>query len=123
MSQLLDDLRAARARIEHAENWVTGSAAVTAGGAPVYPTDAFAVRFCAVGACFWVAGLSQVLKVGGRRTPAGDRLDNMLSELTKQLEIEGKTTNIALFNDTRTHEDVVTLFSNAIKRLENESGS
>lgn len=89
----IEKLIAARALIEDPSHWCQGSGALNASGESVPTRSAEAVCWCAQGAC-WACDANE--------SPLRD--------------IPG-VYNLPHYNDTRTHQDVLDLFTYAINRL------
>ena len=130
MNQVLDDLKSALELIKDKKHWTKGVFARAPRGAPVGTYDDAATKFCAVGAC---------IKASEARA---NRERAILGELEKSLRLrdiyhplyglftvasagfDATTISIIItFNDSRCHKDVVDLFKQTIKRLENEERS
>lgn len=90
-----DQLQAVRAVIEKPENWTQGMAARIADGTPTYSADPRATCWCLVGAAFKcdIDGIEFCLPL---------------------IELVGD--NLATFNDTHTHSEVLALLDSAIER-------
>lgn len=92
----IEKLIAARALIEDPDHWCQGTHALNAAGQPCPTRSEFAVCWCAQGAC-WACGAN-----------------------SRVLEYVPGIYTLPLFNDSRTHADVLDLFTFAINRLMNQ---
>lgn len=92
----VEKLIAARALIEDPDHWCQNASACRADGSQCPTRSPEAVCWCATGACF-----------------ACDANDTPLRE------VPGVFHGLAYYNDTRTHQDVLDLFTYAINRLMN----
>ena len=103
-------LRAARAKIKKAENWTKGAYARDAAGKFVYAVETEAHSFCSLGACRTV-----VFDKHGD----GDELvyEGAKRALKRELLRDGEQ-EIADFNDTHSHAEVLALFDRAIAAAE-----
>ena len=93
-------LKQARALISDEANWTRNSYARTASGEPIGPSDTAACKFCSIGA---------LVKYSDWETAHGDMLD--LLAYVMQAEV-------AEFNDTHTHAEVLAAFDAAISKAE-----
>lgn len=89
----------ARERITNPERWCQGHSAVAMDGGMRAPIDSDACAWCAVGAIC----VESVLGVGGHVVAA------------ELLSMVIDNTSISLFNDTRTHAEVLHLFDSGIR--------
>lgn len=103
-------LRAARAKIEKAENWTQGAYARDAAGSFVYVGETEAHSFCSLGACRTV-----VFDKHGDRDE--DVYERAKWALKRELLRDGDQ-EIADFNDTHSHVEVLALFDRAIAAAE-----
>lgn len=93
----------ARALIADPANWTQRRYARNKRGHPVDYDSQRAVSFCAAGACFKVA---DILNVFGGET-------GMIGSLNRQLPAD--FTELTIFNDNSTHDEVLALFDRAIE--------
>lgn len=109
MTDTVQILRDARALIADEKNWTQGTYSLDQFGGSVEPVDEKAVCFCSLGA---------LAKVVGARDPD----DTLQGEaVIVSLVREQGYTNVAEFNDSHTHSDVLDLFDRAIARAESEA--
>lgn len=99
---IIDTLKKARRLISRPDRWTTGHLAVTKTGQPTSVHSPTAHRFCALGA------LLKVARDAGE-IPTALRL---LQPLMKG------AINLAVYNNTHSHEEVLILFDETIRRLE-----
>jgi hypothetical protein len=95
---VVQNLEAAKAKIEKPENWTQNVFAKDAGGTRVYGTSESAVCYCALGA----------LQAATKRDIAADAPGYLY--LTKSA-----MGSVADYNDSHTHEEVVAMFDRAIR--------
>ena len=105
MTSTAEILKAARKLIEKPENWTKGAFARSAKGSRVRPVYKGAVCFCSIGAL-------QKVSVGGNYTDAINFL---------RREVPEDCMGVMAFNDSRTHSEVLDLFSKAIAAAEASS--
>jgi hypothetical protein len=104
VSQLLQDLRAARALIEDPKRWTKGEEARNADGDPIHPSKPEAVCWCALGA---------TIRVGGNR--ADLRTLTMACALR---DAEPSGFGVVDVNDRDGHAAVLALYDRAIAKEE-----
>lgn len=113
MSQLVDDLKAARKLIEEPKGWTQGQFARDSEGFPMLPHSPIAVCFCSIGATLraTMGHTPRSAATPGQRQRHIGALDLLRGFLPAH-------SDIVTFNDTHTHEEVLAVFDKAIAAAE-----